>query len=179
MKQTLLTLTLAVAALFATPAYADKPATPAMNPHLAQSYNQQTHWNDAATDSVAFPVARGSFELTPEALQFVANESIGLPSGQRSGFTKRPMKKRFVTQTMWVASVGRCRPMGLPPRSAPRLLPHHGASPLSTDLRSVIELFARRRETGWPAHAFRGQRLKDTETVSRKADRRGGEIGGP
>ena len=103
MKQTLLPLTLAVAALFATPAYADKPATPAMNPHLAQSYNQQTHWNDAATDSVAFPVARGSFELTPEALQFVANESIGLPSvsdtvaGQEihwwwSGFGLRKLK---------------------------------------------------------------------------------------
>lgn len=38
-------------------AHAAEPAWPAQNPYLAQSYNNQTHWNDGATDSVGFPVA--------------------------------------------------------------------------------------------------------------------------
>ena len=75
-----LVLLVAITACVVAPAHAAEPAGPTMNPYLAQSYNTQTHWNDAATDSVAFPVPRGSFELTPESVQFVANESVGLPS---------------------------------------------------------------------------------------------------
>jgi hypothetical protein len=59
---------------------ASKRMGPTPNPFLAQSYNNQTHWNDAATDSTEFAVPRGHFEVTPEALQIVANESVGLPS---------------------------------------------------------------------------------------------------
>ena len=44
---------------------------------------------------------------------------------------------------------------------------------------SAIELLARRRQTGRPAHALRGERLKNTDTVAREADRGGGEIGYP
>src|SRR5436309_5215474 len=47
------------------------------------------------------------------------------------------------------------------------------------EAQSAIEVLARRRQTGWPAHSLRGQRLKDTDTVSREADRGAGEIGDP
>lgn len=67
-------------ALVAGTVVARPVAGPAPNPYLAQSYNNQTHWNDAATDSVATAVPRGFFELTPQAVQVVANESVGLPS---------------------------------------------------------------------------------------------------
>lgn len=66
------------------PSTASKPAArragPTPNPYLAQSYNNQTHWNDAATDSVDFAVPRGFYEVTPESLQIVPNESVSLPS---------------------------------------------------------------------------------------------------
>ena len=52
MKHLHFLMTLAIAACAAAPAHAAKPAGPTMNPFLAQSYNTQTHWNDAATDSV-------------------------------------------------------------------------------------------------------------------------------
>ena len=57
-----------------------RPRGPAPTPYLAQSYNQQTHWNDAATDSVDVAVPRGFFELTPESVQVLPNESLGLAS---------------------------------------------------------------------------------------------------
>jgi hypothetical protein len=66
------------------PSEASKPAAkragPTPNPYLAQSYNNQTHWNDAATDSTEFAVPRGFYEVTPESLQIVPNESVSLPS---------------------------------------------------------------------------------------------------
>ncbi|GAB3093323.1 hypothetical protein GCM10027081_13750 [Cupriavidus yeoncheonensis] len=68
----------AALALAATAAVA-APAGPVPNPYLAQSYNNQTHWNDGATDSVEFAVPRGHFEVTPESVQVVANESASLP----------------------------------------------------------------------------------------------------
>ncbi|HMO46424.1 MAG TPA: hypothetical protein PKB14_10370 [Rubrivivax sp.] len=94
---------LATVALCAGAARAAAPAGPLPNPYLAQSYNTQTHWNDAATDSVSIAVPRGAYEVTPESLQFIANESVGLPSvadtvrGQEihwwwSGFGLRKLK---------------------------------------------------------------------------------------
>ncbi len=62
-----------------SPAGAPLAAFPAANPFLAQSYNNQTHWNDAATDSVEFAVPRGAYEVTPASVQIIPNESIGLP----------------------------------------------------------------------------------------------------
>ena len=70
----------ALAAPAAVSAHAAKPAGPASNPYLAQSYNNQTHWNDAATDSTDIAVPRGMFELTPASVQLIPNESVGLPS---------------------------------------------------------------------------------------------------
>ncbi|KJK07332.1 MULTISPECIES: hypothetical protein [Pseudomonas] len=48
------------------------------NPYLAQSYNNQTHWNDGASDSTAISVARGSYKMTPDAYRVVPNESGSL-----------------------------------------------------------------------------------------------------
>ncbi len=81
MKQPLrLAIALALSTLAAVPALAAPPVGPVPNPYLAQSYNNQTHWNDAATDSTDLAVPRGFFELTPESVQLIANESVGLPS---------------------------------------------------------------------------------------------------
>ena len=56
------------------------PATePAMNPYLAQTYNNQGHWNDAATDSTEIAVPRGFYEVTPGSWDLVPNETIGIP----------------------------------------------------------------------------------------------------
>ncbi|MGO4155269.1 hypothetical protein [Cupriavidus sp. YAF13] len=66
-------------AALGTMANAVTPAGPVANPYLAQSYNNQTHWNDAATDSVEFAVPRGAFEITPESVQVIPNESASLP----------------------------------------------------------------------------------------------------
>jgi len=51
---------------------------PPSNPYLAQSYNNQTHWNDGASDSTEIAVARGSYKVTPESFRVVPNESAGL-----------------------------------------------------------------------------------------------------
>ncbi|TDF80748.1 hypothetical protein [Pseudomonas sp. H9] len=48
------------------------------NPYLAQSYNNQSHWNDAASDSTDISVARGSYKVTPGSYQVVPNESASL-----------------------------------------------------------------------------------------------------
>ncbi|WP_256354678.1 MULTISPECIES: hypothetical protein [unclassified Variovorax] len=94
---------IAVAALAAVSAHAAKPLAQQHNPYLAQSYNNQTHWDDAASDSTDIAVPRGFFEVTPESVQLIPNESVGLPSmtdtvaGQElqfwwSGFGLRKMK---------------------------------------------------------------------------------------
>lgn len=48
------------------------------NPYLAQSYNNQTHWNDGASDSTTLSVARGSYKMTPQAYRLIPNESGSL-----------------------------------------------------------------------------------------------------
>jgi hypothetical protein len=49
-----------------------------VNTFLADSYNNQTHWNDAASDSTDIPVARGSFKITSDSYRVVPNESGSL-----------------------------------------------------------------------------------------------------
>ncbi|SPA39621.1 conserved exported hypothetical protein [Cupriavidus taiwanensis] len=72
----LVAATLAVAASLG---HAASQSGPVPNPYLARSYNNQTHWNDAATDSVGFALPRGNFEITPESVQLIPNESNSLP----------------------------------------------------------------------------------------------------
>ncbi|MDD2058644.1 hypothetical protein N5D52_07995 [Pseudomonas sp. GD03860] len=63
----------------AAPAVATaQPQVAPPNPYLAQSYNNQTHWNDGASDSTALSVARGSYKMTPDAYRVVPNESGSL-----------------------------------------------------------------------------------------------------
>lgn len=54
-------------------------AQPSRNPHLADSYNNQGHWNDAATDSTLIAVPRGHFKLTPDSFDILPNETLGIP----------------------------------------------------------------------------------------------------
>ena len=75
-----LSMALAIAAFAVAPVHAAKPVGPEKNPCLAQSYNTQTHWNDAASDSVDIAVPRGFFEVTPQSAQVIPNEFVGLPS---------------------------------------------------------------------------------------------------
>ncbi len=51
---------------------------PEANPFLAQSYNNQTHWNDADTNSTDIKVKHGSYEITPGSFEIVPNESASL-----------------------------------------------------------------------------------------------------
>lgn len=55
-------------------------AMPAINPFLAQSQSNQSHWNDAATDATLAPAPRGHFRLTPRSLQIVPNDALGIPN---------------------------------------------------------------------------------------------------
>nr|WP_315595310.1 hypothetical protein [uncultured Cupriavidus sp.] len=57
----------------ATPSVISPP-----NPYLAQSFNNQTHWNDAASDSTSIAVPRGAYEMTPNAYAVVPNEGLAL-----------------------------------------------------------------------------------------------------
>ncbi|TDF84173.1 hypothetical protein E1573_08505 [Pseudomonas sp. H9] len=63
-------------ALAAQGASADSPA---LNPYLAQSYNNQSHLNDGATNSVDFAVQRGHYALTPQSAEVIPNESFSGP----------------------------------------------------------------------------------------------------
>jgi hypothetical protein len=68
---------LALALGAAAPAAA---AEPARNPYLADSTNNQAHWNDAATDSTPARVARGHYCMTPGGAAIVPSDGLGIPS---------------------------------------------------------------------------------------------------
>jgi hypothetical protein len=55
------------------------PAMPETNPYLANSYNNQGHWNDAATDSTLIAVPRGHFAMTEQGYDILPNDSLGSP----------------------------------------------------------------------------------------------------
>ncbi|SFN43681.1 hypothetical protein SAMN05444747_12629 [Variovorax sp. OV329] len=71
-------MALLLAATAAT-ASAASSTLPKYNPYLAQSYNNQGHWNDAATDSTDIAVPRGAYEVAPGSFDIVPNESASLP----------------------------------------------------------------------------------------------------
>ena len=52
---------------------------PATNPHLAQSYNNQGHWNDAGTDSTEIAIPRGHYQITEGSYDVVPNDAMGIP----------------------------------------------------------------------------------------------------
>ena len=53
---------------------------PAQNPFLAKSYNNQGHWNDAATDATDIAVPKGHFQVTNHSTQIVPNDGLGIPA---------------------------------------------------------------------------------------------------
>jgi len=66
-----------LAGLLTVPTLALAQVAPA-NPYLAQSYNNQTHWNDGASDSTDIAVPRGAYKMTPDAYRVLPNESGSL-----------------------------------------------------------------------------------------------------
>lgn len=55
------------------------PVGPPTNPFLAQTFNNQGHWNDAATDSTDIAVPRGFYQITPQGFEIVPSETVGIP----------------------------------------------------------------------------------------------------
>jgi len=53
-------------------------ALPEINPYLAQSYNNQTHWNCAATDSTKLSGPKGWYEVTPDSWDIIPNDTFGI-----------------------------------------------------------------------------------------------------
>ena len=58
---------------------AEPPTEPPANPYLAAEFNNQSHWNDAATDSTAIAVPRGHYRVTPASYDWVPGEALGIP----------------------------------------------------------------------------------------------------
>lgn len=61
----------------ASVAHADGPAR---NPYLANSPNNQSHWNDAATDSTDAPFARGHYCISPGSYHIAYSDALGIPA---------------------------------------------------------------------------------------------------
>lgn len=55
-------------------------STPAFNPYLAREHNNQSHWNDAATDSMEIAVPRGHFLVTAAGFEWIPSEALGIPA---------------------------------------------------------------------------------------------------
>lgn len=53
---------------------------PAQNPWLASEPNNQSHWNDAATDSTEAAVPRGHYRVTPGSFDWIPSEALGIPA---------------------------------------------------------------------------------------------------
>ena len=67
---------MAVAALPASAAAGEIPR----NPFLADSPNNQSHWNDAATDSTAAAVPKGHYCLTRQRAALAYADTLGIPA---------------------------------------------------------------------------------------------------
>ena len=77
---TLLTLSYFFVASSLVVAQTPEPAWPALNPYLAREYNNQSHWNDAATDSTLLAVPRGHYRVTPGSYDWIPGETLGIPA---------------------------------------------------------------------------------------------------
>ena len=53
---------------------------PAFNPYLAREYNNQSHWNDAATDGTEIAVPRGHYRVTEGSFDWIPSEALGIPA---------------------------------------------------------------------------------------------------
>lgn len=54
--------------------------SPPSNPYLANVYNNQGHWNDAATDATELTVPRGHYQITEDSYEIVPNDAFGIPA---------------------------------------------------------------------------------------------------
>lgn len=65
--------------IFGLAAFAAYAGEPPVNPHLAREFNNQSHWNDAATDSTEIAVPRGHYRVTSDSYEWVPSEALGIP----------------------------------------------------------------------------------------------------
>ncbi|MFZ8985881.1 MAG: hypothetical protein ACO21O_03520 [Steroidobacteraceae bacterium] len=93
---------------------APTPAEPATNPFLAAEYNNQSHWNDAATDSTEIAVPRGHYRVTPGSYDWIPSEALGIPaySAMVAGrevhwFFAGSSLRKFVRGGEWLQEVDR------------------------------------------------------------------------
>ena len=93
---------------------APTPAEPATNPFLAAEYNNQSHWNDAATDSTEIAVPRGHYRVTPGSYDWIPSEALGIPaySAMMAGrevhwFFAGSSLRKFVRGGEWLQEVDR------------------------------------------------------------------------
>ena len=59
---------------------AGRSAEPARNPYLADSNNNQAHWNDAATDHTPVAVPTGHYCMVPGGAAIVPSDGLGIPA---------------------------------------------------------------------------------------------------
>ncbi|MEN9717955.1 MAG: hypothetical protein RIQ99_833 [Pseudomonadota bacterium] len=69
-----------VAALVTLAAPVCAANTPAQNPFLAASPNNQSHWNDAATDSTEAAVPKGHYCMLPDGAAIFPSDGMGIPA---------------------------------------------------------------------------------------------------
>ena len=53
---------------------------PAFNPYLAREFNNQSHWNDAATDATELAVPTGHYRVREGSFDWVPSEALGIPA---------------------------------------------------------------------------------------------------
>jgi hypothetical protein len=97
-----------------SPALAAAVAGPALNPFLAAEFNNQSHWNDAATDSTDLAVPRGHYELRPDSYEWIPGEALGIPhySALVAGrevhwFFSGTMLRKFIRETPGLREIDR------------------------------------------------------------------------
>jgi hypothetical protein len=67
-------------AVLAETAGAQQAAMPAQNPFLAAEHNNQSHWNDAATDSTEAATPLGHYRMTRRGWRMEPNDALGIPA---------------------------------------------------------------------------------------------------
>lgn len=73
----------AIAGLLTMPALGKamrQPSEPARNPFLADSPNNQAHWNDAATDHTPVAVPTGHYCMTSAGAAVMPSDGLGIPA---------------------------------------------------------------------------------------------------
>ncbi|MCL4672314.1 MAG: hypothetical protein KJZ64_05140 [Sphingomonadaceae bacterium] len=130
-------------ALVALPAIPAAGAALPRNPYLANSPNNQSHWNDAATDSTEAAVPTGHYCLTPGSFAIAWSDALGIPAyGAEVGgkrvywfFSGTALRKLHFREGAWVEIARQPVRMDLPGYSP---LPDHERERQALALRDLL-----------------------------------------